>query len=974
MNTVLLLCASILSAFDITTESLLTEMTSYEESAKKPAIEYVCRQISSHDRRSVSPFQPGWFANDDGSGVERTDTVEGRIEKVMFDEDGPGVITRFWLTTIDKRGTMRFYFDGSKTPGWTIPAYDLMLFGIPELGRGLLLPHTSYKPNGKGGNTLFFPIAYAKHCKITFEDKPGIKQTPKYYAINYRTYKAGTKIETFSKSVASRAAKQIASTDYLLQHPKTVRGGKTMEKSGVLLAGSQMSLSLPEEQKAICEMVIRIDAKKADYAEAIRGLMLCAYFDGDMALKVPVSDFSGAGMGGFAVKSWYLDADGKGEIVSRWYMPYKKSAKIILMNTTGKEVKTIIRVRVVDNKWDARSMYFRVTWKQENRVPLCSSPDSPDMRDWEFTNLRGDGMYKGDVMTLNNHSPKWYGEGDEKIYVDGERFPSHFGTGTEDYYNSSWAPVHIFQTPFGGAPRADEVSSHGYNTFFRTRNLDGIPFSNNLRFNLEMLSWEPGNADIATTVFWYSGQLCDNLYKEPYRPQYHFSPKHSWIGDPSGLMKFGGKYHYYWWGKAESNDLVHYNEVSSMVMNGASRKISYFTGSCAIDKNNTAGFGKNAFIAAYTIYENDTKKQCQGISYSLDGREFHYYDNNPVIDLWSSEFRDPTVFWYAPTKSWVMVVAKAREKKVKFYTSKNMKDWTWTSDFGPAGDSEQAWECPDIFQVSVDGNPNNKRWVLVTSINWNKEQYFIGDFDGEKFTLMNNHPQTPLYVDSGLDYYASRTIRDYDGDMKNVVTIGWVATWDYAQQVPSKFGKGFWSIPRYYELKTYEEGLRLIQKPAEELKVLRDKQIDLNMTLPVGKSSLPSFKPKENVYEIEASFSNLSPGNVFGMNLCVGESRKLVISYDTDSKNLFIDRTNCSAEFIPKFQRTAFSKVPIYRGKLNLHIFVDKSSVEIFADDGRKVFTMQIFPSENQTGIELFSVCKGVKLDIKAWNLKSIWR
>lgn len=168
----------------ITLSSLLREMVSYDAATRLSAVPYTCRQVSSHDRRSVAPDRPGWFANDDGFGIERVEKVDGRVEKVMFDCDGLGAITCIWLTTLDKRGIMRFYFDGSDTPGWIVPAYDLMAFGVGQLGRGMLLPHTSYELKGEGGNTLFLPIPYARHCKITFEDAPGVNPTPKYYGIN----------------------------------------------------------------------------------------------------------------------------------------------------------------------------------------------------------------------------------------------------------------------------------------------------------------------------------------------------------------------------------------------------------------------------------------------------------------------------------------------------------------------------------------------------------------------------------------------------------------------------------------------------------------------------------------------------------------------------------------------------------------------------------------------------------------------
>lgn len=464
----------------------------------------------------------------------------------------------------------------------------------------------------------------------------------------------------------------------------------------------------------------------------------------------------------------------------------------------------------------------------------------------------------------------------------------------------------------------------------------------------------------------------DSLYKEPYRPQYHFSPDKGWIGDPSGLLYYQGKYHVYWWGKAESTDLVHYQQITPHAMVGEPENISYFTGSVAIDEHNTAGYGEGAYIAAYTAFEKNTKKQAQGISFSHDGETFHYYEGNPVVDLWSTEFRDPTVFWHEPTRKWIMVVAKALEKKVKFYTSSDLKNWTWTSDFGPAGDSEKSWECPDLFQLPIDGNADEKKWVLVVSVNWAQEQYFIGDFDGATFKLMQNHPVEPLYVDKGLDYYASRTFRDYDHTLTTTTSLGWIATWDYAPHVPTTYGKGFWSIPRNLEIKTFKEGLRMTQQPVKQLQTLRNKEVTVRRSLAVGAHRLKEFAPKENVYELDVTFTTTA-SNTFGLNLCVGEGRKVVVSYDTDSQNLVIDRTHCSEVDIPKFKRMANALVNPDNGKIRLHIYVDKSSIEIFANEGKEVFTLLTYSGEAQTGIEVFANKKGTKMEMKAWTLHSIW-
>jgi hypothetical protein len=488
----------------ITLETLLDEMVSYEESARFPLVPYLCQQESSYDRRSIHPDSAGWFANNDGFGIIRTDTINGRTENVLFDREGPGVITRIWLTTLNKQGIMRFYFDNSSEAQWTIPAYDLMQTGL-SLGKGLLQPHTSYTPDGKGGNTLFLPIPYAKACKITFEQADSVKPTPKYYQINYRKYPAGTDIKTFTLQDAEKLKDKLNTTSEILLHPVTYDKGDKIELTKEINPQKSLDIDLPKGNKAIYSLLFDIQTDSANYEQIMRQLVLQISFDGKQTVFVPLGDFSAGGMGARETESWFLSSDGKGKITSRWIMPYQKEGTLRLLNVSPHNVNASVTLYANDLKWDKRSLYFHTSWKQEIGLKLSNNPDNnAECSDWNFALLtNGRGIYKGDVLSLFNHSPTWYGEGDEKIYVDNDVFPSHFGTGTEDYYNSSWAPVIPFQTPFGGAPRADLESSHGYNTFFRTRNLDGIPFNNKLQFDLELLSWIPGTADYSCTVYWY---------------------------------------------------------------------------------------------------------------------------------------------------------------------------------------------------------------------------------------------------------------------------------------------------------------------------------------------------------------------------------------------------------------------------------------------------------------------------------------
>ncbi|MCH5225206.1 MAG: glycoside hydrolase family 32 protein [Muribaculaceae bacterium] len=461
-------------------------------------------------------------------------------------------------------------------------------------------------------------------------------------------------------------------------------------------------------------------------------------------------------------------------------------------------------------------------------------------------------------------------------------------------------------------------------------------------------------------------------YQEKYRPQFHYTPAHRWMGDPSGLIKYNGKYKAYNWGAVESDDLVYWNELNKSAIVGVPEGRATFTGSTVVDKWNTTGNGEEAMVAIFTGFHRDSKKQAQDIAISTDGgKTFHYYDSNPVLDIWSTEFRDPTVIYDEKEGRWVMVVAKALEKKVAFYGSKNLKEWEWLSDFGPLGDSDRSWECPDIFRLPVDGDRDNMKWVLVVSVNWAREQYFIGEFNGREF-IADEPDQYPLYIDSGLDYYASRVFQNYDAPDAPVYTLGWVCTWDYAQTQPSEWGKGIWSIPREYSLQTTPEGVRLFQTPLPALTQLRGEKYSYDKTIRVGKTPLDAIKKMDNTYEIEAEFTS-DDKNSFGFYLCEGDSRKLVVNYEPQSGILTLDRTNVADVDIPKFERIAFTKVPMTDKKLLLNIFVDKSTVEVFVNNGAAVLSALTFPSESQTGVSLYSLGKGNSVKLNAWKLSSIW-
>lgn len=494
----------------VTIETLLDEMIDRDAMTRFPESGYVQKQVSSYDRRSVAPDQEGWFANVDGGGYERLDTIAGRLEKVMFDEQGPGVITRIWMTTKDKYGMMRIYLDGAEEAQIVIPAYDMKRFPV-EIPEALSLTHTHYVTamDGVGGNSFFFPIPYSKSCKITFEEPDINVWVPRYYHVNYRTYPEGTDVKTFTFADAEKAKAKMEKVSHILLNPTDCTKGKTVKTEQGVNTGETVCVELPEGTNAVRNLVIKVSGFDAEeYGNVMRSLDVLGTFDGKLCINAPLADFSGAGMGAPEVDGWYLKSDAQGNVTCRFVMPYHENGKLCIKNNYDKPVTVAIEATAGKYNWTDNSLYFHTSFRSELAIPLNNNYDTNENLDWNFMTINGRGVYVGDLLSLYNYAIDWYGEGDEKIWVDDDTFPSHFGTGTEDYFNCSWAPVVPFLTPYGGAPRADETSSHGYNAFMRTRNLDAIPFNKSFKYDIEMLSWNLGTADYYTTSYWYGDYDC----------------------------------------------------------------------------------------------------------------------------------------------------------------------------------------------------------------------------------------------------------------------------------------------------------------------------------------------------------------------------------------------------------------------------------------------------------------------------------
>ena len=486
----------------VTFKGLLEEMVSDDEMTRFPSEEYTQHQASSYDRRSVTPDDPeNWFRNDDGWGYERFENKENRLEKVIFEEDNPGVITRIWLTSFGSTNTViRFYFDGAFSPQWTVSSFDLQQFtgdtGV-KLGDGLVQPGN----NWIRGSVLYLPIPYSTSCKITIEeltDDP--YSTSRYYHINYRRYRKDARVETFSKNLLIANKSKIKSVNEALLNPAP-RVNSTYENAMKLSSGEQKGFELPSGTRAISQLKVSLTSDAHNTALLLDSIIVKATFDSNKTVELPLSELAGVGIGGYYQKSMRYTSDGKGSMSVRWMMPYQSEAKIEYCNISSQEINVASSVSLADYSWDARSLYFHARHKEEKGVTVKFWYDYANGYEWNFTRISGGrGVYVGDIYTICSPNSDWNGEGDEKIWVDGEEFPSHYGTGVEDYF--SFCGYFRFNAPQSGEPRLDEPKFKGNNTHYRCRFLDKIPFSQSLYFDLEMQGMEC-LCDLANTVFWY---------------------------------------------------------------------------------------------------------------------------------------------------------------------------------------------------------------------------------------------------------------------------------------------------------------------------------------------------------------------------------------------------------------------------------------------------------------------------------------
>lgn len=523
MKNVIIVCALFVGLAQagepVTIESLLTDMIDRDAVARYPAQDFRLKQHSSYNRASKTPDDAkGWFMNHDYNSGDRDENfirieeVNGHKEWVLMDHQGPGAIVRIWMPWRNQKSAetttlIRIYLDGAEEP--IIEGNMLGLFD----GTGLI-PYPLAHPSLRSA-VSFFPIPYARRCKVTTTERPF------FFQFTFRDYAPGTPVKTFTMAdyeAAKGLAKKVGET---LLNPQSRRAEETLGFSHQLAAMEEKALDLPAGSAAVRALSVKL----GDYTDPsiTRSVVLKMEFDGKETVWSPVGDFFGTGIGLHPFQGWYRTVAEDGTMTCRWVMPYQKTGKVTLVNLGDKPVDVRLEVQMGDWQWDDRSLYFHAAWRGQYPVPTMPRSD------WNYVTLTGRGVYVGDTLTVMNPVEKWWGEGDEKIWVDGEAFPSIFGTGTEDYYAYSWGgrSTDFYEHPFHAQVRctkydklnrkaSDERNTQGYSTETRTRSLDIMPFDSSLQLDMEVWSGTNCAMGYGVGTYWYGdAQTTSNRKPDP---------------------------------------------------------------------------------------------------------------------------------------------------------------------------------------------------------------------------------------------------------------------------------------------------------------------------------------------------------------------------------------------------------------------------------------------------------------------------
>ena len=510
---------------------------------------------------------------------------------------------------------------------------------------------------------------------------------------------------------------------------------------------------------------------------------------------------------------------------------------------------------------------------------------------------------------------------------------------------------------------------------------------------------------------WKEMKLSDTFdtdNRDQFRPLYHHSPLYGWMNDANGLVYKDGEYHLYFqynpygsvwgnmhWGHSVSRDLVHWEHLPAALARDTMGHI--FSGSSVVDVDNTAGYGAGEIVSFYTS-ASDKNGQIQCMAHSSDnGRTFTKYEKNPILTPFDGlkDFRDPKVFWYAPEKKWVMIVSA--DKEMRFYSSQDLKDWTYMSAFGEGyGVQPSQFECPDMVELPVNGDVNNKKWALIVNINpgclfgGSATQYFVGDFNGKEF-ICDTKPEEVKWMDWGKDHYATVCFSN-TGD--RVIAMPWMSNWQYANIVPTQQFRSANALPR--ELSMYSEGknLYLAVNPIKELDAIRKetKEID-NFVVQADKEVEMNtlFDNNDGAFEIDMKVS-VDGSGVAGFKLMNSKGEYVDIYLDQTTGKLVMDRVHSgivdfgknsiphekeahdnrianSINYVDDFALATWGPLSADK-EHSLRIYVDKCSVEIFLDGGKVAMTNLVFPNEPYNSLHFYSKDGSYQVDsLKLYKL-----
>lgn len=495
-----LLGAPLAQGQQITVKSLLDEMTDLARLAKRPSPYFKTSQASSYDRASKKPGNPEWFANGDAGQYIREETNDGREERVMADLRGPGAVVRIW--SANPGGTIRFYFDGEAQPRLTAKTSELLQGKFAPFGE-------PFSYNSSSGTNLYFPFPYAQSLKVTVDKSDNDAARSMYYQVGYRSYESSASVKTYDPSDIDQA--QMDAVSARLADPLSVvpRDLEATRPRVVLAPSGRGTIDLGNGKPgAIYELSMRVvrptfvtkDAAWSDPKQAhnvLRSILLTMSFDGEPCVSAPLGDFFGSAVGINPFVSMPFTVQANGHMSCRWVMPYRKRAAISLENIGSQQVEVSCYIKTGPFAFDQNTYTFRAQFTADRGK-------TRPMRDMTFLNARGEGCFIGSNLSVTNPIPQWWGEGDEKVYVDGEAFPSTFGTGTEDYYGYAWCNPTPFARPYHAQPRADGPGNFGHTSVNRWHVFDPIHFESSLRFDMEMWHWGETVASYERVAYWYA--------------------------------------------------------------------------------------------------------------------------------------------------------------------------------------------------------------------------------------------------------------------------------------------------------------------------------------------------------------------------------------------------------------------------------------------------------------------------------------